>query len=133
MLLWIPDNRFHCIRCQKCALFTWRSLIEIKSRVQKGEKEVEIANVTENLPSAAKQPTYAVKAGIGSIVLPIPLGKTATAQSQPRSGILSTFTILTVPSFDPDEVKGIVDWVHSFPNTRRMSLSLQFKLSAWPI
>ena len=33
---------FHCIRCQKCALFTWKLLIEIKSRVQKGEKEVEI-------------------------------------------------------------------------------------------
>lgn len=105
--------------------FTSKLLVEIRSRAQQGEKELEIADLIASLPSTVKQPTHSVKAGIGSIVLPIPPGKTATAQSQPRPGILSTFTIHTMPSFEPDEVKGIVDWIHTFPNTRRMSLQYE--------
>lgn len=102
---------------KKAHSFTSKLLVEVRSRAQRGEKEIEIANVIESLPSATKQPTHAVKAGIGSIVVPIPSPPTTPAQqSQPGPGLLSTFTIHTAPSFDCEEVKKIIDWIHSFPN-----------------
>ena len=54
--------------------FTSKLPVEIRYRAQKGEKEVEIADLVDNLLSTAKQPTRAVKADIGSIVLLIPPG-----------------------------------------------------------
>ena len=115
---------------KKAHSFTSKLLVEVRSRAQRGEKEIEIANLIESLPSATKQPTHAVKAGMGSIVVPVPSPPTTPAQqSQPGPGLLSTFTIHTAPSFDGEEVKKIIDWIHSFPNTRRMSL--RFEGSKW--
>lgn len=108
---------------KKAYFFTSKLVVGIRSHAQQGEKELEIIYLIASLPSTVKQPTHSVKAGIGSIVLLIAPGRMVTAQSQTRPGIWSTFTIHTMPSFNPeDEVKGIVNWIPSFLNTRRMSL-----------
>lgn len=111
---------------------TFKLLVEIRSRAQRGDKRVEIADAIDTLRqnSPIKKPQYAPKLGLGSITLPLNPAMTAISINKPIStsdtpGMLATFSIHVSKTFDKQELQALVNWILQLPKTKSATLKLE--------
>jgi hypothetical protein len=110
---------------------TSKLLIEIRSRSQRGDKVVEIADVIDKLQqsSPVKKPGYAATLGISSITLPLNTTTTAAMANPtpPKSvpGLLATFSVHVSKTFNKQELKDLVGWLEKMPKVKSASLKLE--------
>jgi hypothetical protein len=111
--------------------FTSKLLIEIRSRSQRGDKLVEMADVIDKLQqsSPVKKPGYAALLGIGSITLPL---NTTTTAAMPNPtppkrvpGLLATFSVHVSKTFSKHELKDLVQWLEKMPKVKSAGLKLE--------
>lgn len=106
--------------------FTSRLLLEIRNRVQRGDKYVEIAEVMSTLRemSSFRRVNYAAKLGIGSVTFPL-VAPAVGAPSIPAavaSNYQATFSVRVSRTFTVEELRGVVAWVESFPSNAQLVL-----------
>ncbi|KAJ9294601.1 hypothetical protein DTO271G3_6869 [Paecilomyces variotii] len=110
--------------------FTSKLLIEVRSRAQRGEKFVEMTDAITSLQqlSPVKQPIYAAKLGIGSILLPLNKSPAANAHhslSTPAPGLMATFSMHVSHNYTREELKEFTRWLRESPKAKTSSLKLE--------
>ncbi|KAE8377747.1 hypothetical protein BDV26DRAFT_262858, partial [Aspergillus bertholletiae] len=81
--------------------FTAKLLVNIRTRAQKGDKFVEIAEMMDTIKQASpvKKPCYAAKLGMGSITLPLSPISPAYVPVTRSPGLLATFSLHVSETF----------------------------------
>ena len=116
--------------------FTSKLSVEIQKRAQRGDVEIEMAqlvsSIRETSSSPVKTPTYAAKLGLGSVVLPIirltPTASTTIPQDTSAfypSGYLATFSLHIAETLNRSEIDKILHWIHQAPNKETSVLTLE--------
>lgn len=105
--------------------FTSKLSVEIQKRAQRGDVEIEMADLVSSLgetSSPVKTPTYAARLGLGSVVLPIirrtPTASTTIPQDTSAfypSGYLVTFSLHVAETLSRSEIDEILHWIHQAP------------------
>ncbi|WEW60804.1 hypothetical protein PRK78_006292 [Emydomyces testavorans] len=109
---------------------TSKLLIEIRSRAQRGDKLVEMADVMNALQqsSPVKKPSYTAKLGIGSITLPLnTMAPAVTIPPTPKNVqcLLATFSVHVSKTFNKQELKDLVRWLEESPKGKSATLKLE--------